>query len=195
MRKFYGALLLHCTILIPGKFCLQKFLCVSSLKFSDYTMANICKQLLNRRIGISVVKPVVCNELIYVGSKNRQLSVFSQNEENKAKQSKGFVSSLQPLSVYQQNVRAYGAKPPYSIQTVNDRVMLVLRLYDKINPDKLTLDSHFINDLGLDSLDHVEIIMAMEEEFMSEIPDGDAEQLMTPREIVQYILDKEDVYE
>lgn len=37
------------------------------------------------------------------------------------------------------------------------RVILVLNLYDKVDPEKLTLESHFFKDLGLDSLDHVEV--------------------------------------
>ena len=42
------------------------------------------------------------------------------------------------------------------------RVMLVLNLFDKIDNSKLASDSHFINDLGLDSLDHVEIMLMIE---------------------------------
>lgn len=60
---------------------------------------------------------------------------------------------------------------------------------------QLTVDSHFITDLGLDSLDHVEVIMAMEDEFGFEIPDGDAERLLRPKDIIQYVADKEDIYE
>lgn len=60
---------------------------------------------------------------------------------------------------------------------------------------QLSLESHFIDDLGLDSLDHVEIIMAMEDEFSFEIPDMDAQRLLRPKDIVRYIADKEDVYE
>ena len=60
---------------------------------------------------------------------------------------------------------------------------------------QLKVESHFINDLGLDSLDHVEIIMAIEDEFGFEIPDMDAERLMRPADIIRYIGDKEDVYE
>jgi NADH dehydrogenase (ubiquinone) 1 alpha/beta subcomplex 1 len=52
-----------------------------------------------------------------------------------------------------------------------------------------------MNDLGLDSLDHVEVIMAMEDEFGFEIPDTDAEKLVRPADIVRYIADKEDVYD
>jgi NADH dehydrogenase (ubiquinone) 1 alpha/beta subcomplex 1 len=60
---------------------------------------------------------------------------------------------------------------------------------------QLKLESHFLKDLGLDSLDHVEVIMAMEDEFGFEIPDIDAEKLLRPADIVQYIADKEDIYE
>lgn len=72
------------------------------------------------------------------------------------------------------------------METRYDKLIVVLQL---------SIDSHFINDLGLDSLDHVEVIMAMEDEFGFEIPDCDAEKLFRPRDIVQYIADKEDVYE
>ncbi|KAK0051746.1 acyl carrier protein mitochondrial-like isoform X1 [Biomphalaria pfeifferi] len=90
--------------------------------------------------------------------------------------------------------RWYAGKPPLTLETIQKRVELVLKLYDKINPEKLTMDSHFMNDLGLDSLDQVEIIMAIEDEFGFEIPDADSERLMRPRDIVQYIADKEDIF-
>lgn len=91
--------------------------------------------------------------------------------------------------------RQYGDLPPLTLESIKDRVMYVLKLYDKINPEKLQTSSHFMKDLGLDSLDQVEIIMAMEDEFGFEIPDAEAEKLMSPEEIVQYIADKKDVYE
>ncbi|CAI9742164.1 carrier, mitochondrial isoform X2 [Octopus vulgaris] len=76
--------------------------------------------------------------------------------------------------------RFYGHRPTLSLDNVQKRVILVLNLYDKIDANKLTLDSHFINDLGLDSLDTVEVIMAMEDEFGFEIPDADADRLFRP---------------
>ncbi|XP_023712500.1 uncharacterized protein LOC111867152 isoform X3 [Cryptotermes secundus] len=91
--------------------------------------------------------------------------------------------------------RLYSAKEPLTLDFIRGRVLLVLKLYDKVDPNKLTVDSHFLNDLGLDSLDHVEIIMAMEDEFGFEIPDTDAVKLVRPADIVQYIADKEDVYD
>ncbi|XP_013145516.1 PREDICTED: acyl carrier protein, mitochondrial isoform X2 [Papilio polytes] len=88
-----------------------------------------------------------------------------------------------------------GAQAKLSPREIEDRVMKVCKAYDKLSNRKLTLESHFMTDLGLDSLDHVEVIMAMEDEFGFEIPDGDAERLVRPKDIVQYIADKEDIYE
>lgn len=59
---------------------------------------------------------------------------------------------------------------------------------------QLKLESHFSKDLGLDSLDHVEVIMAIEDEFAFEIPDVDAEKLMTPADIIKYVVDKEECW-
>ncbi|XP_055625204.1 acyl carrier protein, mitochondrial isoform X5 [Toxorhynchites rutilus septentrionalis] len=101
-----------------------------------------------------------------------------------------------PLPIFKLNtslVRYYSSKP--KLAEVRERVLKVVAAYDKVTADKLSLESHFINDLGLDSLDHVEVIMAMEDEFGFEIPDGDAEKLFRPADIVQYIADKEDIYE
>ncbi|XP_058458264.1 acyl carrier protein, mitochondrial isoform X2 [Malaya genurostris] len=90
-------------------------------------------------------------------------------------------------------LRFYSSKP--KLAEVRERVLKVVAAYDKVTADKLTLESHFINDLGLDSLDHVEVIMAMEDEFGFEIPDSDAEKLFRPADVVQYVADKEDIYE
>jgi NADH dehydrogenase (ubiquinone) 1 alpha/beta subcomplex 1 len=56
----------------------------------------------------------------------------------------------------------------------------------------VTIDAHFIKDLGLDSLDHVELVMAVEDEFGFEIPDSDAEKLLCPKDVVHYIAEKQD---
>ncbi|XP_064643947.1 acyl carrier protein, mitochondrial-like isoform X1 [Lineus longissimus] len=79
-------------------------------------------------------------------------------------------------------------------EDVKERVLKICRDFDKIEANKLTLDSHFLKDLGLDSLDHVEVIMAMEDEFGFEIPDGDADRLLHVKDIVTYVCDKEDVF-
>ncbi|KAI8998197.1 acyl carrier protein-like protein [Gaertneriomyces semiglobifer] len=80
-------------------------------------------------------------------------------------------------------VRLYSAGPaPLTPQIVEERVLNILKDFDKVDAAKLNLDAHFINDLGLDSLDQVEITMALEDEFNIEIPDRDAEEIMTARQ-------------
>ena len=53
----------------------------------------------------------------------------------------------------------------------------------------VTMEASFIDDLGSDSLDIVELIMALEEEFDTEIPDADAEKIVTVGDVVDYIKD------
>ena len=59
----------------------------------------------------------------------------------------------------------------------------------RIDQDSMSQDSNFVNDLGADSLTIVELIMALEEEFEIEIPDEDAETLMTVGQLEKYIED------
>ncbi len=61
-----------------------------------------------------------------------------------------------------------------------------------MNPDQVTPEAKFIEDLGADSLDTVELVMAFEEEFGAEIPDEDAEKLQTVGDVVKYIEDRGD---
>jgi acyl carrier protein len=59
-----------------------------------------------------------------------------------------------------------------------------------IEEDEVGQEASFIEDLGADSLDIVELIMAMEEEFDMEIPDEDAEKILTVKDAVEYIRKK-----
>lgn len=59
-----------------------------------------------------------------------------------------------------------------------------------VNKEEVKPESSFVDDLGADSLDTVEIVMALEEEFGIEIPDEDAEKMSTVKEAVSYIEDK-----
>lgn len=57
-----------------------------------------------------------------------------------------------------------------------------------ISEDEVTMEASFTDDLGADSLDTVELVMALEEEFNTEIADEDAEKLVTVKKTVEYIL-------
>ncbi len=56
-----------------------------------------------------------------------------------------------------------------------------------VNEDQVTEDASFVDDLGADSLDQMELVMALEEEFGVEIPDEDAEKITRVREAISYI--------
>jgi acyl carrier protein len=59
-----------------------------------------------------------------------------------------------------------------------------------VEPEKVTPEASFVEDLGADSLDTVELVMAFEEEFGIEIPDEDAEQLQTVGDAIRYLKEK-----
>ena len=71
--------------------------------------------------------------------------------------------------------------------SVADRVVEVVKNFSKVDPSKVTREAKFDKDLGLDSLDAVEVVMAIEEEFAVEIPDAEADKILSVKEAVEYI--------
>ena len=82
--------------------------------------------------------------------------------------------------------RAYGAGY-LDKSEVTDRVVAVVKNFNKVDPAKVGPSSSFGADLGLDSLDTVEVVMAMEEEFAVEIPDAEADKITSVAEAVEYL--------
>ena len=76
---------------------------------------------------------------------------------------------------------------PLSLEQVQRRVMDVFRAFDKVNKDNLALNASFTSDLGLDSLDMVEVVIAVEEDFNLEVPDQIADEFKCPNDIVKYM--------
>ncbi|XP_020571166.1 acyl carrier protein 1, mitochondrial [Phalaenopsis equestris] len=72
-------------------------------------------------------------------------------------------------------------------EEVVERVLAVVKSFPKLDPSKVGTDSHFQKDLGLDSLDNVEIVMALEEEFKLEIPDNEADKIDSCSVAIEYI--------
>jgi acyl carrier protein len=77
-------------------------------------------------------------------------------------------------------------------KTAQDRVKEIIVEQLGVNPDQVTPEAKFIEDLGADSLDTVELVMAFEEEFGAEIPDEDAEKLQTVGDVIKYIEERGD---
>jgi acyl carrier protein len=81
------------------------------------------------------------------------------------------------------------------MSNVESRVRKIVAEQLGVKEDELRNDASFVDDLGADSLDTVELVMALEEEFETEIPDEKAEKIMTIQQAVDYIgsnLNKED---
>ena len=76
-----------------------------------------------------------------------------------------------------------------SSEEVFEKVKNVIIEQLGVAENNITMEASFIDDLGADSLDIVELIMALEEEFAIEIPDSDAEKVVTVGDVVEYIKD------
>ena len=74
--------------------------------------------------------------------------------------------------------------------SIEERVKKIVCDQMGTTPDKITNDTSFINDLGADSLDTVELVMELKDEFEISIPDEDAEKIQTVGAAVTYIEDK-----
>ncbi len=73
---------------------------------------------------------------------------------------------------------------------IEDRVKKIIVEQLGVEEDKVTLEASFVEELGADSLDTVELVMAFEEEFDIEIPDEDAEKILTVGRAMEYIKEK-----
>jgi acyl carrier protein len=71
--------------------------------------------------------------------------------------------------------------------TVEERVKKIIAEQLGVEEDEVTPEASFVEDLGADSLDTVELVMALEEEFETEIPDEDAEKITTVQQAIDYV--------
>ena len=72
-------------------------------------------------------------------------------------------------------------------KSIEDRIRTIIATELGVKPEQITPEAKFIEDLGADSLDTVELVMALEEEFGNEIPDEDAEKLTSVGDVVRFI--------
>lgn len=73
------------------------------------------------------------------------------------------------------------------MSNIEERVKKIVCEQLGVKEEEVTTESSFVNDLGADSLDTVELVMALEEEFETEIPDEEAEKITTVRQAIAYI--------
>ena len=73
------------------------------------------------------------------------------------------------------------------MSSVEDQVRAIIAEQLGIKTDEIKNDASFVDDLGADSLDTVELVMALEEEFETEIPDEEAEKITTVQHAIDYV--------
>ena len=73
------------------------------------------------------------------------------------------------------------------MSNIEERVRKIVVEQLGVNDDEVTTNASFVDDLGADSLDTVELVMALEEEFECEIPDEEAEKITTVQQAIDYI--------
>jgi acyl carrier protein len=73
------------------------------------------------------------------------------------------------------------------VATVSERVIDIVATQLGVSKDQITTETNFVNDLGADSLDQVELVMELEEEFDINIPDDAAEKIQTVGQAIEYI--------
>jgi acyl carrier protein len=83
-----------------------------------------------------------------------------------------------------------GKEVVIAMATVDERVKKIIAEQLGVEADEVTPEASFVEDLGADSLDTVELVMALEEEFSIEIPDEDAEKILTVGKALDYIKEK-----
>jgi acyl carrier protein len=77
-----------------------------------------------------------------------------------------------------------------SDKSIEERVKEIIVDQLGVSADSVTLEAKFVEDLGADSLDTVELVMALEEEFDVEVPDDEAEKLQAVKDVVTFITSK-----
>ncbi|KJX92032.1 acyl carrier protein [Zymoseptoria brevis] len=92
-------------------------------------------------------------------------------------------------------IRCFASSAGLGQEEVTGRILDLLKNFDKVSDaTKLSANAHFTNDLGLDSLDTVEVVMAIEEEFSIEIPDKEADAIHSVNQAVDYIMKQPDAH-
>ncbi|KAK9803206.1 hypothetical protein WJX73_003340 [Symbiochloris irregularis] len=89
--------------------------------------------------------------------------------------------------VAQNWLRGFAGSTYLDKNEVTERILSVIKKHDKVEQSKVSPSAHFQKDLGLDSLDTVEVVMALEEEFAVTIPDAEADKILSTEEAISYL--------
>lgn len=134
------------------------------------------------------------SELISTSSTMFRTALARTLRLNTASLSTQRIAALPKLAIPQfaQASRSYAGFPALTRDIARERIIELLEGYDKVTTKDISEKSNFVTDLGLDSLDVVEVVMEVEHEFNIQIPDHEADSLKTVGQTVDYILSQPD---
>jgi acyl carrier protein len=121
--------------------------------------------------------------------KGRKREPCRKSQKNHRTKGLRVLSTTLPLCGPNQAIR--NPLTAMSEKTTEEKVKDIIVEQLGVNPEQVTREASFIEDLGADSLDTVELVMAFEEEFSIEVPDEDAEKLQKVGDVVDYIEGKQ----
>jgi acyl carrier protein len=98
---------------------------------------------------------------------------------------------LTPYATPHKQAAQFNWRTIMSEKTIEQRVKDIIVEQLGVKPDQVTPEAKFIEDLGADSLDTVELVMALEEEFGNEIPDEQAEKLQSVGDVIKFVEDQQ----
>ena len=128
-------------------------------------------------------------------------SVFTSSASARLTTLRSIMPSVAQLPTYNQHqtplnfVRSYAGFPALTRDVAKERIIELLEGFDKVDSAKvgeITESANFVQDLGLDSLDVVEVVMELEHEFNIQIPDNEADSLKTVEQAIDYIMAQPD---
>ncbi|KAL7566758.1 hypothetical protein ACA910_017806 [Epithemia clementina (nom. ined.)] len=94
---------------------------------------------------------------------------------------------LSSVAAFAPTPTAFVTRPSFALFSVADKVTEIIVKQLGVDADKVTPDATFVEDLGADSLDTVELIMAIEEEFDCEIPEEEAANISKVQEVIDFV--------
>eukprot|EP00008_Paramoeba_atlantica_P010120 CAMPEP_0201487692 /NCGR_PEP_ID=MMETSP0151_2-20130828/15169_1 /ASSEMBLY_ACC=CAM_ASM_000257 /TAXON_ID=200890 /ORGANISM="Paramoeba atlantica, Strain 621/1 / CCAP 1560/9" /LENGTH=126 /DNA_ID=CAMNT_0047872815 /DNA_START=49 /DNA_END=429 /DNA_ORIENTATION=+ len=115
--------------------------------------------------------------------------LFSGSSAARAFYTRSAISyNIESQNTFIQPKRFYGAAAELNVDSVTERVVDVVKKFHKVDPARVTANAHFSKELGLDSLDAVELVMAIEDEFALEVPESEQENLVSVDAVINYVL-------
>ncbi|CAH1762777.1 585_t:CDS:2 [Entrophospora sp. SA101] len=164
-------------------------------RFKSYRLLPTINLLKNKKNKNLTHQPLK-RQLIIPTSTNSRDIIIKQNAKkfDTSSMTKITKTKTNPFGFYSSSLRFYSDVSTLTRENIEARILDILKAFDKVDPSKVTTQARFADDLGLDSLDTVEVVMNIEEDFSIEIPDKEADEIRSVKDAVDYISKRDDAH-